>query len=50
MQVSFDTQENRPNALNRGDFFDVLQAFRRFDHGDGQKIALGIQRPEVGMP
>jgi hypothetical protein len=29
--------------------FEVLQAFCRFNHGNCDKIALRIQRPNVGV-
>jgi hypothetical protein len=36
VQISSDAQENCPGTGNGGDFVDVLQAFGRFDCGDGQ--------------
>src|SRR5580692_4637895 len=37
------------NAASRsGDFMDILQTFDRFDHDDGQQVALGVERPQIG--
>ena len=49
-QVVGGADEQGADARRRCDRIEILQALHRFDHDDGQQVAVGIERPQVGVP
>ena len=43
------SDEDRTKARRREDLADILYGGRRFDHRDGNQLAVRVQRPQVGL-